>query len=141
VSNAQTRLSLSLDGRASDRPRAARHWVADHCAELQLDVDGTDLSLLVSELVTNACVHGADPILVHLDVDHWRVRVEVEDGSPMMPEAQRPDARSTIGRGLLIVESLSRAWGAERVGAGKVVWAEAPIRPRGSNITRPEPVT
>jgi putative methionine-R-sulfoxide reductase with GAF domain len=109
--------------------------VADRCAELHLDVDGTDLTLLVSELVTNACVHGAEPIRVRLDVDRGRVRVEVEDGSPMMPEVQRPDGRSTIGRGLVIVESLSRAWGAERVGTGKVVWAEVPIRTGGSNMT------
>jgi sigma-B regulation protein RsbU (phosphoserine phosphatase) len=136
VSNGRTRLSLSLDGRASDRPRAARRWVADRCAELRLDIDGPDLTLLVSELVTNACVHGAEPIHVRLDVDHGRVRVEVEDGSPMMPEVQRPDGRSTIGRGLLIVEALSRAWGAEPVGAGKVVWAEVPIRPGSPHVTR-----
>ena len=57
-----TRISLSLDGRASDRPRVARRWVIDRCAELHLDMEGTDLPLLVSELVTNACVHGAEPI-------------------------------------------------------------------------------
>jgi anti-sigma regulatory factor (Ser/Thr protein kinase) len=141
VSNARTRLSLSLDGRASDRPRAARRWVADRCAERHLDIDGTDLTLLVSELVSNACVHGAEPIRVRLDVDQVRVRVEVEDGSPMMPEIKRPDGRSTIGRGLLIVESLSSAWGAQRVGAGKVVWAEVPIRPGSSHVTRRDPVT
>jgi hypothetical protein len=80
--------------------------------------------------VINACVHGAEPILVHLEVDQGRVRVEVEDGSPLMPEVQRPDRHSTSGRGLLIVESLSRARGAEPVGAGKVVWAELSIRDR-----------
>jgi two-component sensor histidine kinase len=135
VSNARTRLSLSLDGRASDRPRAARRWVADRCAELHLDIDGTELTLLVNELVINACVHGAEPIRVRLDVDQGRVRVEVEDGSPMMPEVQRPEERSTTGRGLLIVESLSRARGAERVGAGKMVWAEVPIRTGRTNVT------
>jgi two-component sensor histidine kinase len=135
VSNARTRLSLSLDGRASDRPRAARRWVAERCAELHLEIDGSDLTLLVNELVINACVHGAEPIRVRLDVDQGRVRVEVEDGSPMMPEVQRPEERSTTGRGLLIVESLSRARGAERVGAGKMVWAEVPIRTGRTNVT------
>jgi len=53
--------------------------------------------LLVSELVTNACVHGREPIRVRLDVDQGRVRVEVEDGSPMTPDVQRPDGRSTMG--------------------------------------------
>jgi len=136
VSDGRTRLSLSLDGRASDGPRTARRWVADRWADLHLDMDGTDLMLVVSDFVTNACVHGAEPIRVHLDVGPRRVRVEVEDGSPMLPEVQRPDERSTIGRGLLIVGSLSRAWGAERLGAGKVVWAEVPIRPGGSNMNR-----
>jgi hypothetical protein len=54
----------------------------------------------------------------------------------VMPKVKRSDKRSTVGRGLLIVEALSRAWGAERTGAGKVVWAEVPIRPADSNATR-----
>jgi anti-sigma regulatory factor (Ser/Thr protein kinase) len=132
----QTRISLSLDGRAPDRPRAARRWVVNRCAELHLDMEGTDLPLLVSELVTNACVHGAEPIVVHLDVANGRVRVEVEDGSSVMPKKQRSDGGRTVGRGLLIVEALSRAWGAERTRAGKVVWAEVPILPAGSNTTQ-----
>jgi len=130
-----SRFSLSLNGRASDRPGVARRWVVARCAALTVDVGNVDLPLLVSELVTNACAHGAEPIRVHLDVGQARVRVEVEDGSPKMPEVKRPDRRSTVGRGLLIVESLSRAWGAERAGAGKVVWAELPIRPAGSDST------
>jgi len=134
VHGTSSRFSLSLNGRASDRPRAARRWVVARCAALHVDAGNVDLPLLVSELVTNACVHGAEPIRVHLDVGQARVRVEVEDGSPVMPEVKRPDGRSTVGRGLLIVESLSRAWGAERAGAGKVVWAEVPVRP-GSDST------
>lgn len=132
----QIRISLSLDGRVSDRPRVARLWVVDRCAELHLDMEGTDLPLLVSELVTNACVHGAEPIYIHLDVANGRVRVEVEDGSSVMPKVKQSDKRSTVGRGLMIVEALSRAWGAESTGAGKVVWAEVPIRPADSNATR-----
>ena len=130
-----SRFSLSLNGRASDRPRAARRWVVARCVALHVDVGNVDLPLLVSELVTNACAHGAEPIRVNLDVGQARVRVEVEDGSPVMPEVKRADGRSTVGRGLLIVESLSRAWGAERAGDGKVVWAEVPIRPAGSDST------
>jgi anti-sigma regulatory factor (Ser/Thr protein kinase) len=129
VQDRQTRFSLALDGRASDRPRAARRWVVDRCAELDLEMEGTDLPLLVSELVTNACVHGAEPIIVHLDVANGRVRVEVEDGSSVMPKVRRSDGHSTEGRGLLIVEALSSAWGAERTGVGKVVWAEVPTSP------------
>jgi hypothetical protein len=72
---------------------------------------------------------------VHVGVADGRVRVEVEDGSSVMPEKQRSDGGRTVGRGLLIVEALSRAWGAERTRAGKVVWAEVPIRPEGVNLT------
>lgn len=122
-------VSLTLHGSGSERPGAARRWVLARCAELHLDLDGIDLALLVSELVTNASVHGAEPVRVRLDAGRELVRVEVEDGSPLMPQMRRPDGRSTVGRGLLIVESLSRAWGAERRGGGKVVWAEVPIRP------------
>jgi anti-sigma regulatory factor (Ser/Thr protein kinase) len=126
--------SLLLDGPLWERPGDARRWVIAHCAEANLALNGNDLPLLVSELVTNACVHGADPITIRLDTSPTRVRVEVEDNSPdELPRVRRPTARDTQGRGLLIVESLSHLWGTERTPTGKVVWAEVPVRADGTN--------
>lgn len=125
--------SLLLDGPLWRRPGNARRWVLTRCAEANVVPDGVDLPLLVSELVTNACVHGSDPITIRLDMTSARVRVEVEDGFPVLPEVGRPGIRDTRGRGMLIVESLSHLWGAEGTPAGKMVWAEVPVRTDGSS--------
>ena len=51
------------------------------------------------------------------------VVIQVGDGSSEMPARQDADADSESGRGLLLVETLSRDWGSYRGGGGKVVWA------------------
>ncbi|MFD7990866.1 ATP-binding protein [Streptomyces mexicanus] len=86
-------------------------------------------ALVVSELVTNAIVHTASSQIVcelH-DVDD-RVRIAVRDegcapGEPH-PSPQRPEEEH--GRGLLLIEALCHAWGAQEHGSGLVVWAELP---------------
>lgn len=119
------RFSFALSGPLQDRPRLARRWVMARCAELRFDCGGVDLPLLVSELVTNACVHGGDPVTLRLELSRTRVRVEVEDGVPGWPGKQTPTDRDSGGRGLLIVDSLSHVWGIDQADAGgKVVWAE-----------------
>ena len=92
-------------------------WASDHLA--------TRLSLLVSEIVTNAVVHGGSSI--HLDVDVLTassVRVEVFDGSLDLPEMQTLPPESESGRGLQLVEALANEWGARERVDGKVVWFE-----------------
>lgn len=125
MSEETSRISLALSGPLQDRPRLARRWVMARCAELRFDCAGVDLPLLVSELVTNACVHGGDPMTLRLELNRTRVRVEVEDGVPGWPGMQSPTDRDSGGRGLLIVDSLSHVWGIDQAAAGgKVVWAE-----------------
>nr|BFD85444.1 hypothetical protein StreXyl84_48450 [Streptomyces sp. Xyl84] len=86
-------------------------------------------ALVVSELVTNAIVHTASNQIVCelLDGDDL-VRISVRDegcapGEPH-PSPQRPEEEH--GRGLLLVEALCHAWGAQEQGPGLVVWAELP---------------
>lgn len=116
---------IALSGPVRDRPRLARRWAMDRCTDLRFDCAGIDLPLLVSELVTNACLHGSDPVTLRLEFDRTRVRVEVEDGVPGWPGIQSPTDREPGGRGLMIVESLSNVWGVDQsASGGKVVWAE-----------------
>ena len=83
-----------------------------------------DAELLATELVTNAVVHAKSPVEVRLRRLSDRVRVEVADtggGALHLREAEDEDIS---GRGLLLVEGLSRAWGTSSDGASKVVWFE-----------------
>jgi two-component sensor histidine kinase len=126
------RFSFALSGPLQDRPRLARRWVMAKCTELQFDCAGVDLPLLVSELVTNACLHGGDPVTLRLELSRTRARVEVEDGVPGWPGMRSPTDRDPGGRGLLIVDSLSHVWGIDQAAAGgKVVWAEVLIDETG----------
>jgi hypothetical protein len=100
-----------------------------------------DVLLLVSEVVTNACLHAAGPeelVLRHLD---GRLRVEVSDSSPEHPHP--PAHRSPGlpgGHGLVVVDRLAGAWGSVAKpdpARGKVVWLEVtrvpgPGSPTGS---------
>lgn len=83
-----------------------------------------DIVLAVSELVTNALLHGHGTPVVRLLGEVDRIRVEVCDDSPLLPVSHR--VTPTSGLGLRVVEQLSAAWGASRRGRGKVVWCELP---------------
>ena len=64
---------------------------------------------------------------VHLEVEVGAtVRVEVCDGSAIVPAVRQPVADAEHGRGLLIVEALSLRWGVDRTAGGKRVWVEVP---------------
>jgi anti-sigma regulatory factor (Ser/Thr protein kinase) len=78
--------------------------------------------LVVSELVTNAMLHGDGPAVLRLSGSPWRVRVEVADGSPVLPEPRA--AGQDGGWGLHLVNRLAGRWEAVRRDGGKVVWCE-----------------
>jgi anti-sigma regulatory factor (Ser/Thr protein kinase) len=88
------------------------------------------LSLLVSELVTNAIRHAGltpqDPISVHITSHDDRVRLAVRDGgagfSPSDLAETPVDALG--GRGCMIIDALSDAWGVESDRHGCTVWCE-----------------
>jgi anti-sigma regulatory factor (Ser/Thr protein kinase) len=107
----------------------ARRWIVGVCAEIGRPDLTDNAELALSEVVTNAILHGRPPMTVRLrgTVDH--PRVEVRDRSPappalprLGPDAEAPDDLTTFGRGLSIVARASDAWGAEREPEGKLVW-------------------
>lgn len=88
--------------------------------------DATEL--VVSELVTNAhdASHGMTmPVLrIWLASDGSRVLVRVWDASGNLPVRRDAPPDAERGRGLMIVDSLSKEWGAYRAdGEGKITWA------------------
>lgn len=90
----------------------------------KLDRDTTETALLlVSELTTNAIRHGAPPVRMALRLDEDRLRVEVTDSSPALPQLGHPGPDQTNGRGLQIVQQLAAKWGARALPrVGKTVW-------------------
>lgn len=89
-----------------------------------------DVLLLVSEVVTNACLHGGGPRELVLRHSALGLRVEVSDDSPEPPRRRPPGDRTRPGgHGLIVLERLARSWGAEPSGGafpGKTVWLEVP---------------
>ncbi|MET8111714.1 SpoIIE family protein phosphatase [Streptomyces prasinus] len=89
---------------------------------------GEDLDvalLVVSELVTNALVHTEGQVRLDLALVGDRLRLAVADASPRSPARPNSIGReATGGRGILLVEALSAAWGTLPVSGGKQVWAE-----------------
>lgn len=90
-----------------------------------------DVLLVVSEVVTNACLHTGGPrelVLRHAD---GRLRVEVLDDSPAIP-VRRPRAPSLPGgHGLMVLDRLAGSWGTVPAGTGKAVWLEVVLPSRG----------
>ncbi|KUN23581.1 PAS sensor protein [Streptomyces antibioticus] len=81
--------------------------------------------LIVSELVTNALVHTDGRVRLDLILVNHRLRVAVADASPRTPV--KPTSigwEATGGRGILLVEAMSAAWGSLPVSGGKQVWSE-----------------
>jgi len=90
----------------------ARRAIRDKLAD-QLGAERThDLSLLVTELVTNAVVHGHGSITLKIRVDDGNVHGEVVDeGGGFEHEVRERGADEIGGRGLAIVDALSSRWG------------------------------
>jgi len=110
-------------------PRAAA-VARSHVRDLPLDEETLEVvSLLVTELVTNAVRHGrvADDtrITLHLDVvgdDLVHVDV-VNEGPAFAPQPRKRAVDCAGGMGLQLVDRLSERWGVENDGSTKV-WLE-----------------
>ncbi|MFJ2110691.1 MULTISPECIES: ATP-binding protein [unclassified Streptomyces] len=125
------RLTLSF------RPRARRVEYLRRIAGAVLRQCGTaeeaveTVQLLVSEIATNAVVHGrGERVRFSLSYDeHGTVLIEVDDCSPA-PASQvsvrRPGPDEEGGRGMVLVEALARTWGRR----GTCTWCTVATRAR-----------
>ncbi|EDY44380.2 ATP-binding protein [Streptomyces sp. SPB074] len=113
---------------ARDFARQALHawgWTPAEGADRKAAAE--DVLLVVSELVTNACLHAEGPEELVLGTDGKTLRIEVADLGAGEPEPRRPhQAGRPGGHGMFIVQRLSVDWGVARTEgvAGKRVWAE-----------------
>jgi hypothetical protein len=116
-----------------ESPGIARNVTKDTLTGWCLDRFYDDAAVVVSELVTNAiryglCPDARDPLrLVLMRCEHQLVCM-VTDPTDTAPRMQEPDWVAETGRGLHIIEAMSRAWGwTPLLGGGKAVWASFPI--------------
>lgn len=93
-------------------------------------------SLLVSETVTNAVLHAATEVELTVVAGDGSLRVEVRDGSSVLPGVRHYEDEATTGRGIGLVELLSTSWGVEpEPGGGKTVWFV--LGAEGAGVARP----
>lgn len=124
----------------------ARRWVVDVCERIGRDDLAECAELAVSELVTNAVLHGEPPIWLQVRGTPAHPRIEVHDASVVPPQPGSPgggidlgaldlggpdaldgidlSALNAFGRGLDIVARASVLWGALVEEDGKTVWFE-----------------
>lgn len=99
-----------------------RRFARDACAPGSATADAVEL--LVSEVATNALVHGEGEVRVRVQAREGVVRVEVDDESPVLPVARSAGPTAEGGRGLALVTALSSSWGVLPRDDGKTVWFE-----------------
>ncbi|MFQ3561526.1 SpoIIE family protein phosphatase [Streptomyces gramineus] len=120
--------------------RSARRLTAGRLAEWGLSGLEDSTELIVSELVTNAVRHSTGPIGLRL-IRHQVLTCEVFDSNDCLPRAHTARTTDENGRGLFLVDRLSRRWDARPEPGGKVVWSEQDLAPppaRGPAPDRPE---
>jgi anti-sigma regulatory factor (Ser/Thr protein kinase) len=118
-------------GRADQVARARRFAVES----LDPGTEARDqVSLLVSEAVTNALLHSSSgrdqgTFEVTYALSGGRIRVEVHDGgAPVAPRRRVHVVDSMTGRGLDLFDALADRWGFRGDERGRVVWFELDLR-------------
>jgi anti-sigma regulatory factor (Ser/Thr protein kinase) len=120
-------LELALP-QSREAPSLARAAIAGFSEDREMDAATlATLTLLVSEVVTNAVIHpeleSPGDIQLSARIAGGMIRVEVTDeGSGFAPKPRDP-AQSDRGYGLYLLEQQAASWGIEQQ-TGNTVWFE-----------------
>lgn len=122
------RFGFELPGR-TDSVARARRLIRERMLRWGLGGELLDtVALVASELFTNAVVHTvSERVLCELRNAEGQLRIAVQDqGCPSGEPRLRRFSDDEHGRGLLLVDAVTSAWGAHDAspGPGRIVWAE-----------------
>jgi anti-sigma regulatory factor (Ser/Thr protein kinase) len=81
-----------------------------------------DMTVVISEVVTNVVVHAKTSMALSLHRQGRSVRGEVADGSTSWPTPLLAGPEKEHGRGLAIVAAYCERWGVKPETDGKTVW-------------------
>ena len=84
--------------------------------------------VVMSELVTNAVLHGGGCLEVAVQAHEGTVTISAADGSSVVPRRRR--GQRSGGLGLVLIEQLSTKWWVENHHGGKRVWIKLTPYPR-----------
>jgi anti-sigma regulatory factor (Ser/Thr protein kinase)/anti-anti-sigma regulatory factor len=101
--------------------RACRSWSVQYLLE--------PAELVTTELVANAVRHAGGRVVLTLSLRRGDLQISVGDDSRALPHRRVSMPSDEHGRGLLMVDALSKDWGMTCVGDGKVVWAKVAATP------------
>jgi len=120
--DAMSRLERELP-QSRQAPALARAFLREASCGAHRAAVVDEAVLLVSEVVTNAVLHGGPPITVAVDCDGGGLQVLVRDGSPRLLQRRQANEDDEGGRGLELVDLLSSEWGVQpEPPDGKHVW-------------------
>jgi GAF domain-containing protein/anti-sigma regulatory factor (Ser/Thr protein kinase) len=116
----------------SNEPHAAslaRRLVLDTLAAWDREDLSDGAVLAVSELVTNAVLHGGAPVELELTAVDGGLRLGVRDGSRVIPVRPLATTDNMTGRGIALVEAVASRWGVDQLEDGKRVWCVITAQP------------
>ncbi|MFD5633649.1 ATP-binding protein [Streptomyces sp. NPDC127077] len=116
------------------RVGASRRIVAARLRRCGLETMTDDVTLIVSELLTNALLHsGTTEISLTIALRDGCLRITVRDGMAGCAEPAEADAGAESGRGLALVDHLVEendgAWGTGDAGA--ITWCRLTVPAKG----------
>lgn len=118
--------------------RRVRLLVEQTCHEWGIPEMATDAVVVASELTDNMVYHARSDGWLRLELRSNTLTVAVADADARPPRLRVPGLGAIGGRGLVLVDKLSRTWGtASRRPHGKVVWAALTIPARTRTPARP----
>jgi anti-sigma regulatory factor (Ser/Thr protein kinase) len=100
--------------------------IVQGCDDMLAERDVADAKLLITELLSNAIVHGSGDISMCIRLTPESVEFQVHDDGSGGLVAPRTPGRRGGGWGLHFVARLARDWGTHGAGDGTCVWFSLP---------------